>query len=464
MLFTIKFKNEILRLHCRIKMSEHKEVICIYCNKYFKPRGLKFHQKLCSQNNQLTCKFCLTQFENNRNLLRHIKNCDKISDWYEHEIVKLKKDLDNALNCSEKQKQENIKLKESFTSEKQRLINNFNEEKMSMLKDTIQAQKTKNLTVINNNSTTTNNNNLGPNINQIILKLDTVKKNEIAELVQDILYRENLPDSEQHLATEMYQRYFESRLIKTDHSRQVVGWKDEDEKQIKDPKGLVLSRKIYEASSKLFQEKVDELHSDLLSPTLSEAACKKVVDWIDLFNRISVCDSKSMKEFGKQLAALSKEKSAFRLEKKSDPLSPIVDQFEEFFYQKYSFKAFCTSINELASYIREHFSKSIVLPNYGEPEILRWIVECDDEEDTEKTMQLTKDDLSIVISSVLSIDMLVHLLICKSSNSENIYGVVNNQSVVLTNSESTDNLIKNFYSLQDKDSPDYDEIYENLFY
>ena len=60
--------------------------------------------------------------------------------------------------------------------------------------------------------------------------------------------------------------------------------------------------------------------------------------------------------------------------------------------------------------------------------------------------------------------MLVHLLICKSSNSENIYGVVNNQSVVLTNSESTDNLIKNFYSLQDKDSPDYDEIYENLFY
>jgi len=259
----------------------------------------------------------------------------------ETEFLKNKvKDLENEVNVWVDKYHE----KEKVAKEKEKMYN-----------DHIRNLMSRSQTIINNNST-----NVVNNVNQFMNNVNNVVKDDLYKSIDSILNNNDfLPDNIPALAQAIFSEYLKDKMVKTDSSRSVVKWKDENNNLVKDPKAVKLASKIFNVGNQLFEDKIDDLENDKRSPTLNEGVIEHINNWISLCEAMTTKSDFHIRTFGKKLADLCYDKDLFDTQSEQtiqQSESPLILWFKEVFRKETSFLMFVEGARGFANYLKNFYS------------------------------------------------------------------------------------------------------------
>ena len=484
------------------------KVQCENCGKFFLETKLEAHQSKCVTKEKLQC-YCDHTFSSKHTLNRHMKSCKAakyfnelvdLQESFKKKEEHLKKEIDAIHSLSKLQEEEitelHIKVEKLNKQHKEDLIDvnqrhrdelavlqkehkkeliaqklelesqintlidkhsvfqDHTKEKEKMFRDQIRILESRPQTVINSQIT----NNCNTQINQLLANIKPISNEELLYEINLLINGEDfLPDDEVGFARKMFYRCLKTQIIKSDSSRKVVLWKDEDERTIKDPKALALSSKIFTLSKQLFIDKKTVLENDRNSPTL-EAEFRTTIDkWISMCNRIINNTDYSKNAFGKQLAVLTYDKETFMADiKEKDSLpSPLQSWFQNEFYKPNSFFMFIDGVRGFGVSLKEKYSDYWLLP-YDTPDVMEFRMTRQ-----EDYKPVPKSALSQAISSCFDekTGLEQYITNCFAVYDETISIEDKEQ---LTRGEYMDNLTDTIQLLRNPDDECWDTIYNIL--
>jgi len=360
-------------------MSSNK-VQCNKCKKFFSQTRLKLHQEKCLEKEEFKCEYCDQFFCSKQSLLRHYTVCKQmelkkeiqaiqtINNLQEEEINELRKEIISLKKLHQKEISDQrleYEFKINHLVEKHLCFQDHAKEKEKMFRDQIRVLESRPATVINNSQV---NNNCNTQINQLLSNVKPISCTELTNEINLLVNGEDfLPDDEYALASKLFYRCLKNQLVKSDSSRKVVLWKDEDDKTIKDPKAIALSSKILSSSRQIFFDKKLVLENDRNSPTLNPEF-KTIIDkWISLCNRIVDNSEFSKRAFGKKLAELTYDKATFASSQQAEALpDPHIAFFSNQLYHSTSFFFFISGVRGFGHALKTKFEDHWCLPSSDE--------------------------------------------------------------------------------------------------
>jgi len=349
-------------------MSNDKTV-CPRCSKEFSLRGLNYHLPKCILKHDLTCKYCNIVVQSKRNLERHLTICEEYKNFIiveneslKIEMIDLKKQVLDYQQTIKQHKDEIHKLNIDLDEKKNELNEKKNEllEQKKYFSELIRNIKPTVINTTNNNTTNTTNN----IANQLSVHLPKITDDDIYSIVYDIFNREMLPDDENAFAKTFCEEFSKNKTFVSDRSRNILVWKNNEEKQIRDHKGIQLSKKVFDVGQPIWQEKKEELWNDIKSSRDNNTLVAKLYDWRDNISSFIRKDDEKINNFGKKLVSLSQEKTSFHLTSETEELkeqSPLEPLFYKMFWEDSSFIAFSKGFAGLGSYIKHYFDKSLLI-------------------------------------------------------------------------------------------------------
>lgn len=343
-------------------MSDSKSQ-CTNCLKFFYSKFLAYHMTKCLIKKEFTCSFCFLSFCSKQSLERHLSICktsefskqfesqseilsslEKALEDEKNKIIAFEKqidDLQNKIKCLERALNE----KDSIIKDKDKTLNNT----INLLQK--QSNTPVNQTIVNNNNFTYN-----TQINNLLANVEPIKKEDLAFLIQDIISNPMLPDHPSNFASNVHNRYLKPRLIKSDNSRKVVNWKDDNNKLIKDPKAKVITEKILEAGKPYFEEKIVQLKEDILSPTANAQLVENISNWINVCTSLANKTESCKNDIAATIAELADDKAAFELkESETRELTDVETFFFNVLNNQNSFKLFTGDVKGFGYMLKENY-------------------------------------------------------------------------------------------------------------
>ena len=302
---------------------------CEFCSKELKSqKGLNVHKSFCKKGitKKFICDFCSKELGTKHSFNLHLNICKQKESI---ELEKNKAIISTLQNRLDFQEKENNQLKKELDESKNKItllstqISYLEKENRNLLKTIEETNRSLNsqantINTLAQKSGTTN------NINQINNYLQPITKEDFEKIKLELIHDHDIVNEKQ-FARFCLQNGLKNKVVKTDHSRKVITYVDEEGNQIKDPKAKDLTEDIYKSTKTVFEEKAKQYE---------KFNDEQDRDRLDFYNNIVSVDKSSMEKFSDEIV---KEAS----KKLKDNINPIFLELREHVQ-----KSICIAFNQ----------------------------------------------------------------------------------------------------------------------
>jgi len=249
---------------------------CSSCFKFFTEKGIKYHIPTCVPPSDLICKYCKIILKTKRNFEKHLQVCKKQIEIKNLENNVSKKTIDDLTSCILELKNDVNYLKEQFTS----FLRKINEQNIGVNKG-----------------------------NVLFSKMKVLSELHISNSVNEVYSSPKIPENISDLAKQIVNKIGKGFIFVSDRSRGILIWKNENEEQVRDIKGLILSQKILNISSSIFEKVKFEM--SILSSSENERIQNQINKVITCIDACLLKTDETVSLFGKGLISSCQDKNSF---------------------------------------------------------------------------------------------------------------------------------------------------------